>query len=952
MQKNLKRILACVMVVIMTLTAVPLSGLTVFAEETTGKKITDYKMGDIIEFGYYPQSKVTDESLISDLNKQDGTWVSYGYYMEGYPSDYTKYKDVVYKGERYRSVTFTSYRPMWSDCFFASDEYCQYDNGYLTGVTYWFKYEPLTWRVLNPSTGLVMCTSIIDSQEFNPNVITKTNNGKTIYANNWKYSSIRTWLNNSFYNLAFTSEHKAAISTTTIQNPAYSTSYSKYNANATNDKIYLLSYTDAQNTAYGFASGTGTSSTRQFKGTDYAKAQGLWVSESSGGSAWRLRTAGYNDDDCGEFLTFSCAVGGDGQVSHYDETVCSTAEGIIPSFNFSLNAEINQCNSCLYFNLNHNYSSVVTQPTHLENGYITYTCKRCNYKYIDYPEILKAEGHLSSSPVKEKVIKATCTKNGSYNEVTYCAVCNEELSNVKRTESKLGHSYGKYVFNNDATFTSDGTKTATCIRCGAKKTIKIDDYELKGRCGETLAYKFKVDSQKLVIDGKGHFYTNGKTVLTNAENKRYKDKCSNINTSCDKTIDSYNSRISQLESEGYFTGTYTEFRNVVNDLTTKISNLDRRIASIGGSSDPSEIAEKRRLESERNKYQSQLDDLYKMYSNASQINAFREQIKFTESSRTNDLQKQKEVHSQNIKKISEYISAYGYSHLFVTNTTKATLTKNGSIVKKCTSKKCDYCKTTTIYKASSIKLSKTSFTYNGKAQKPTVTVKNSKGTALKNGTDYTLSYSSGCKNTGKYSVKITFKGNYSGSKTLYFNILPSKTSSLTASQTTTSIKATWKAVTGASGYKVTLYTSKDKVVKTIDTTKTTYTFSKLSKGTTYKVRVTAYKTIDSKKVSSSIYTQLTTATKTDAPSIKVSSSAKKTVKVSWSKVTGATEYTVYYSTSKNGTYKKLGSTIGTSYTYNKLSSGKTYYFKVIANKKVGRTTINSAYSAVKSVKVK
>ncbi|MGN0468252.1 MAG: fibronectin type III domain-containing protein, partial [Acutalibacteraceae bacterium] len=121
---------------------------------------------------------------------------------------------------------------------------------------------------------------------------------------------------------------------------------------------------------------------------------------------------------------------------------------------------------------------------------------------------------------------------------------------------------------------------------------------------------------------------------------------------------------------------------------------------------------------------------------------------------------------------------------------------------------------------------------------------------------------------------------------------------------------------------------------------------------TYKVRVTAYKTIDSKKVSSSVYTQLTTATKTDAPSIKVTSTAKKTAKVSWSKVSGATGYTVYYSTSKNGTYKKLASTTSTSYTNKKLSSGKTYYFKVIANKKVGSTTINSAYSAVKSVKVK
>ncbi|MGN1418365.1 MAG: fibronectin type III domain-containing protein, partial [Acutalibacteraceae bacterium] len=222
------------------------------------------------------------------------------------------------------------------------------------------------------------------------------------------------------------------------------------------------------------------------------------------------------------------------------------------------------------------------------------------------------------------------------------------------------------------------------------------------------------------------------------------------------------------------------------------------------------------------------------------------------------------------------------SHTYkTTTTTKATTSKDGKKVTACTV--CGKVSSTAvIYKASSIKLSKTTFTYNGKAQKPTVTVKNSKGTTLKNGTDYTVSYSSGCKNTGKYTITVKFKGNYSGSTKLTFNILPSKTSKLTVSQTTTSIKATWKAVTGATGYKVTLYNSSGKAVKTVDTTKTTYTFSKLSKGTTYKVRVTAYKTIDSKKVSSSVYTQLTTATKTDAPSIKVSSTAKKTAKISWS----------------------------------------------------------------------
>ncbi|MGN0469063.1 MAG: hypothetical protein ACI4GY_10105, partial [Acutalibacteraceae bacterium] len=84
------------------------------------------------------------------------------------------------------------------------------------------------------------------------------------------------------------------------------------------------------------------------------------------------------------------------------------------------------------------------------------------------------------------------------------------------------------------------------------------------------------------------------------------------------------------------------------------------------------------------------------------------------------------------KTYTETVPATG-KHTNKTTTTKATTSKDGQIVKTC--KVCKKTVKTTIYKASSIKLSKTSFTYNGKAQKPTVTVKNSKGTTLKNGTD-------------------------------------------------------------------------------------------------------------------------------------------------------------------------------------------------------------------------
>ena len=118
-RKNiLKSILALTLALIMVLGAAPLSELAgvdwagLFAPkvEAAGKT---YKVGDIVEFGYYPQSEVTDPSLISALDKVAKIWFSYGYYngidaltygtmVRG---DWMKYADLTYDGAKYRAVT-------------------------------------------------------------------------------------------------------------------------------------------------------------------------------------------------------------------------------------------------------------------------------------------------------------------------------------------------------------------------------------------------------------------------------------------------------------------------------------------------------------------------------------------------------------------------------------------------------------------------------------------------------------------------------------------------------------------------------------------------------------------------------------------------------------------------------------------------------------------------------
>ena len=61
--------------------------------------------------------------------------------------------------------------------------------------------------------------------------------------------------------------------------------------------------------------------------------------------------------------------------------------------------------------------------------------------------------------------------------------------------------------------------------------------------------------------------------------------------------------------------------------------------------------------------------------------------------------------------------------------------------------------------------------YNGKVKKPEVIATDSNGYELYEGTDYTVKYQSGRKEVGTYTVTVTFKGDYSGTKKLKFNIV-------------------------------------------------------------------------------------------------------------------------------------------------------------------------------------
>lgn len=203
-------------------------------------------------------------------------------------------------------------------------------------------------------------------------------------------------------------------------------------------------------------------------------------------------------------------------------------------------------------------------------------------------------------------------------------------------------------------------------------------------------------------------------------------------------------------------------------------------------------------------------------------------------------------------------------HKYTSTTTKATATANGKIVKKCSA--CGDTKTTTIKKIASVKLSATKYIYDGKVKTPSVVVKDSAGKALVKGTDYTVSYPSGRKNVGKYTVKVTFKGKYSGTKSLSFVINPKSTSISKLTALKAGFKITWKKqATQTTGYQIQYSTSQKfdsaKTVTVGNNTTVSKSISKLNKGKKYYVRVRTYKTVGKTKYYSSWSKSKTITTK-------------------------------------------------------------------------------------------
>lgn len=296
-----------------------------YVEDNDGSNT--YSTGDSVWFGSYPQEQVDSTEALEMAagtlpNASDwGDWTSYGYYSSGEVSDYMFYKDVTVDGEQYRAVYLLGYRPYYSGLGAGTDYSYIDDEGFELNTVYWFKYSPIQWNVLEYADGTLMLNSkyCIEAQPFSE--IYEVNGedyiipGTDKYVNNWQYSTLRSFLNGTFYDGAFSQEQQSLILPAMLDNGT--TGYSseapyQISQNDTQDKVFLLSYQDINNTSYGYTS-RGATKSRSF--TDYAVVQGLRTSsevtteDGEPSCFYSLRSAGDNSYSI-------CGVAKNGSISY------------------------------------------------------------------------------------------------------------------------------------------------------------------------------------------------------------------------------------------------------------------------------------------------------------------------------------------------------------------------------------------------------------------------------------------------------------------------------------------------------------------------------------------------------------------------------------------------------------------------------------------------------------
>ncbi len=310
----------------------------------TATYTTEGNGNEYIYFGEYPQTEINDEILIEALKEIVGTppssitestyeWKSMGCLVEGNVTDDCIYADVEYKGEKYRCVYINKNRLSKGSSSYGNAS-TQYDNGYIAGKTYWFRFDPIKWYVYGKDGSYdpkLVSTVVLDTIQFYSEVYegTQGRDGATgVYANDYAHSDVRKMLMGEFYNTAFSETQKSLIKTSDVYNKLTDKNDMNYESSLhqtdTQDKVFLLSYNqvfgqqETDNYFWG-------NSSRWKIATAYAMCAGVHVDGDL--AQWWLRTPWLND------TTGAYIVHTNGNFDHFP--VDYTCVGILPALTMS-----------------------------------------------------------------------------------------------------------------------------------------------------------------------------------------------------------------------------------------------------------------------------------------------------------------------------------------------------------------------------------------------------------------------------------------------------------------------------------------------------------------------------------------------------------------------------------------------------------------------------------------
>ncbi|HBM91732.1 MAG TPA: hypothetical protein DD430_01460 [Ruminococcus sp.] len=595
----------------------------------------------------------------------------------------------------------------------------------------------------------------------------------------------------------------------------------------------------------------------------------------------------------------------------------------------------------------HTYGSAVItkQPTCTSEGTKTKTCTQCG------ATVTETIAKLSHS-YTTTVVAPTCTTDGY--TLYKCSVCGTSYKD--NTTKATGHSYGNSVVTKQPTCTSEGTKTKTCTKCNAtvtetipKTSHKYADTVVAPTCttdGYTLhkcsvcGTSYKDNTTKAT----GHSY--GNAVVTKQSTCTSEGTAIKTCTKCNATVTETIPKTSHKYADTVVTPTCTTDGYTLHKCSVcGTSYKDNTTKATGHSYGNSVVTKQPTCTSEG----TAIKTCTKCNATVTEKLPAKGHTAVTDKGYPATCTTAGKTDGSHCSVCGAVIKAQTVINATGHKSSGWIIDKTASIgVKGSKHKECTVCKkvleTAEIPALSRISISKASVTlststyaYDGKAKKPGVTVKLN-GKTLKNGTDYTVSYSNNTK-VGTAKVTITGKGNYTGSVSKTY-----------------SIKNNFKKAT-VSGISTKAFTGKN-ITQSI-TVK--YNGKTLKNGTDYTVSYSNNKKIGTATVKiagKGSYTGTVTKTFKINPAkqeIQKLTAKSKAFFVDWAQKGSATGYEIQYATnSKFTSAKKVTITNNKTdtKTISKLSGKKKYYVRVRSYTTVKGTKYYGAWSASKSVTTK